>query len=161
MKRERHGSTVIEFPSRLEIVITRELDAPVELVYDVLTKTEHVRKWFAPFEDEMTVCSIDLRPGGNYHMVFVTPDGIECSFRGTYAEVEPPTRIVRTWLFEGWPDVEAVETVVLHDTDGVTTLTTTLAFRDEAGRDHMTRYDGHESSYDKMEDYVRSLLDPT
>jgi len=103
-----HGSSVIEFPNDLEIVTTREFDAPLELVFDVLTKPEHVSKWFAPFACEVTECSIDLRVGGNYHIVFVTEDGTECSFRGTYLEVEPPTRTVATWLFEGWPDADAV-----------------------------------------------------
>jgi uncharacterized protein YndB with AHSA1/START domain len=146
----RHAP-VVEFPSDLEIVTTREFDAPIELVFDVLTKPEHVRHWFAPFEDKMTVCSIDLRVGGKYHMVFVTPDGIECSFRGTYLEIERPTRIVDTWLFEGWPDAEAVETVELRETDG---------FRDQSGRDHMNTTDGQKDSWDKMEVYVRSLVDP-
>jgi len=156
----RHGSAVIEFPSDLEIVTTREFDAPITLVFDVLTRPEHVRNWFAPFEDTMTVCSIDLRVGGDYHYVVVTSDGTECSFRGTYLEIERPTRIVDTWLFEGWPDAEAVETVDLHQTDGVTQVTINLAFRDQAGRDHMTKFDGQEDSWDKMEDYLRSLLDP-
>jgi len=156
----RHGLAVIEFPNDLEIVITREFDAPIELVFDVLTKPEHVLKWFAPFECEMKECSIDLRVGGNYHQVFVTEDGTECSFRGTYLEVEPPTRTVETWLFEGWPDAEAVESVDLHETDGVTKLTMKLAFRDMAGRAHMTKSDGQQDSFDKMEDYLRSLLGP-
>jgi uncharacterized protein YndB with AHSA1/START domain len=103
MTPDRHGSAVIEYPTDLEIVTTREFDAPIDLVFDVLTKPEHVRNWFAPFEDKMTVCSIDLRVGGKYHMVFVTEDGTECSFRGTYLEIERPSRIVETWLFEGWP----------------------------------------------------------
>ena len=47
----------------------------------------------------------------------------------------------------------------LHETDGVTTLSTRLAFRDQAGRDHMTGSDGQEDSFDKLEDYLRSLLD--
>jgi uncharacterized protein YndB with AHSA1/START domain len=156
----RRTAASIEFPSKLEILLTRDFAAPIELVFDVLTEPDHVRKWFAPFEDEMTVCSIDLRVGGRYHMVFVTEDGTECSFRGTYLEVERPTRIVDTWLFEGWPEAEAVETVDLHETDGVTKMTNKLAFRDQAGRDHMTKFDGMEDSYDKMEDYVRSLLEP-
>jgi len=153
----RHGSSVIEFPTELEIVTTREFDAPIELVFDVLTKPEHVSQWFAPFECEVTECSIDLRVGGDYHIVFVTGDGRECSFRGTYLEVEPPTRTVETWLFEGWPDAEAVESVDLHEADGVTTLTMTMAFRDEAGRAHMTKSDGQEDSFNKLEDYLRSL----
>jgi uncharacterized protein YndB with AHSA1/START domain len=158
----RHGSAVVEFPNDLEIVTTREFDAPLELVFDVWTNPEHVRNWFAPFEDEVTECSIDLRVGGSYHIVFVTPDGRECSFRGTFLEVEPPTRTVATWLFEGWPDAETVETVELRETDGVTTLTMTMVFRDQAGRAHMTgENDGQQSSFDKMEDYLRSLVKET
>jgi uncharacterized protein YndB with AHSA1/START domain len=155
----RHGSAVVEYPSELVIVTTRAFDAPIGLVFDVLTKPEHVRHWFAPFTDKMTVCSMDLRVGGDYHMVFVTPDGKECSFRGTYLEIEPPARIVQTWLFEGWPDAWAEETDELTEADGVTTLTTTMAFRDKAGRAHMTgKGSGQESSFDKLEDYLMSLL---
>ena len=161
MTRTQHGSAVIEFPNDLEIVITREFEAPIALVFDVLTKPEHVSKWFAPFACEVTECSIDLRVGGNYHIVFVTDDGTECSFRGTYLEIERPTRIVDTWLFEGWPDAGAVETVDLRETDGVTKAKMNLAFRDQAGRDHMTRTDGQEDSWDKMEDCLRSLVDPS
>jgi uncharacterized protein YndB with AHSA1/START domain len=155
----RHGSAVVEFPSDLEIVLTRKFDAPIQLVFDVLTKEEHVRKTFAPFGEQVTVCSIDLRVGGSYHIVMVTDDGTECSFRGTFLEVEPPTRTVQTWLFEGWPDAEAVESVDLHETDAVTTLTHRLAFRDQAGRDHMSTFDGLEANFDNVEDLLRSLLD--
>ena len=160
MTPNRHGSAVIEFPNDLEIVVTREFDAPIALVFDVFTKPEHVSKTFAPFGETMTVCSIDLRVGGNYHFAMVTDDGIECSFRGTYLEIEPPTRIVQTWLFEGWPDAEAVESMELTETDGVTKLTYRLAFRDQAGRDHMTKFDGLEANFDNVEDYLRSLLAP-
>ncbi|HWF79037.1 MAG TPA: SRPBCC domain-containing protein [Streptosporangiaceae bacterium] len=160
MTRDRHGSATIEFPNELEIVVTREYDAPIELVFDVFTKPEHVRKHFPPFGEEMTVCSIDLRVGGNYHYVMVTDDGTECSFRGTYLEIEPPTRTVQTWLFEGWPDAEAVESMELQEVDGVTKLTNRLAFRDKADRDHMTKYDGLVTSFDNIGDYLRSLLEP-
>ena len=160
MTANRHGSAVITFPNELEIVITREFDAPIELVFDVFTKPEHVRKTFAPFGEQVTVCSIDLRVGGNYHIVMVTDDGTECSFRGTYLEVEPPTRTVETWLFDGWPDAEAVESMDLREADGVTRLTWKLAFRDKAGRDHMTKFDGIEANLDNVEDLLRSLLDP-
>ena len=160
MTPNRHGSAVIDYPNDLEIVITRKFDAPIGLVFDVMTKPEHVSKWFAPFACEVTKCSIDLRVGGDYHVVFVAEDGTKCSFLGTYLEVEPPTRTVQTWLFEGWPDAPAVETMDLREIDGVTTLTDKMAFRDQAGRDHMTTSDGTEDSFDKLEDLLRSLLDP-
>jgi uncharacterized protein YndB with AHSA1/START domain len=166
----RHGSARIEFPNELDILITREFDAPIALVFDVLTKPEHVSKWGATPPDRMKECSIDLRVGGNYHSSFVTPDGTECSFHGTYLEVEPPFRTVETWLFEGWPDAEAVETWQLHETDGVTTATMRLSFRDKAGRDHypanaqnadeLTSSNGVLDSFDAIEDILRSLLDP-
>ena len=159
MTPDRHGSSITEFPNELEIVTTREFDAPIELVFDVLTKPEHVSNWFAPFTCEMKECTIDLRVGGDYHQVFLAEDGTECSFRGTYLEIEPPTRTVATWLFEGWPEAHAVETVELHETDGVTKLTVSLAFRDQAGRAHMTRSDGQEDSFNKLEDYLESLID--
>ncbi len=157
MTPKRHDSAVIEFPNELEILLTREFEAPIELVFDVLTKPEHVRKTIAPFGEEVKVCSIDLRVGGNYHFVFVTDDGKECSFRGTFLEVEPPTRTVETWLFDGWPGVEAVESVDLHETHGVTKLTHRLAFHDKAGRDHMKKTDGLEANYDNVADLLRYL----
>jgi uncharacterized protein YndB with AHSA1/START domain len=162
-------SARIEFPNELEILISREFDAPIALVFDVLTKPEHVSKWGAYPSEPMTKCSIDLRVGGTYHQVFVTEDGTECSFRGTYLEVEPPIRTVETWLFDGWPGAQAVETWQLHETNGVTTLTMRLAFRDKPGRDHypasgveaveLTSSDGPPASFDAMEDILRSLLD--
>ena len=160
MTLNRHPSAHIEFPNDLEIVLTRDFDAPIQLVFDVLTKPEHVRKTIAPYGEEVTTCSIDLRVGGDYHFVFVTGDGREMSFRGTFLEVEPPTRTVETWVFDGWPGVQAVETVELREADGVTKLTHTLAFPDQAGRAHMKATDGLEANYDNVAALLRSLLDP-
>jgi uncharacterized protein YndB with AHSA1/START domain len=161
----RRGSARIEFPSELEILITRQFDAPIALVFDVVTKPEYVSRWGATPPDQMKECSIDLRVGGNYYFCFVTEDGAECSFRGTYLEVEPPFRTVETWLFEGWPDADAIETWELHETNGVTTLTMRLAFRDQAGRDHYPArpgvpidLDGPLASFNAIEDILRSLL---
>jgi uncharacterized protein YndB with AHSA1/START domain len=165
----RHGTTVREFPSELEIVTTRKFDAPIALVFDVLTKPEHVSRWWATGGDKMTISEIDLRVGGDFHNVFVTPDGTECSFRGSYLEIDPPTRLVNTWLFEGWPDAWATETHTLREVDGVTTLTITTAFRDAAGRAHMARAheaaakdsdnNGQDVSFDVMEDLLTSLVE--
>jgi hypothetical protein len=66
---------------------------------------------------------------------------------------------VQTWHFNCWPDVEAVETMELHEADAVTTFTWSLTFRDQTGRDHMTEYDGRQDSLDAIEDILRSLLD--
>jgi len=158
----RHGSAVVELPNDRDVVVTRKFDAPIALVFDVMTKPEHVSRWFAPRGCEMKECSIDLRVGGNYHQVFVTDDGTECSFRGTYLELEPPTRTVETWVFEGRPAQEAIETVELHEAHGVTTLTVTSTYSDQASRDIAIKggFDGVGESFDQLEDLLRSLLGP-
>jgi uncharacterized protein YndB with AHSA1/START domain len=156
---KQHRSAVIDLPNDREIVITREFDAPIALVFDVFTTRD--RAEMARTEgEELKVCIIDLRVGGNYHQVFVGDDGSEASFHGTFLEIEPPTRVVATWLYDGWPDAEAVESIELHETQGVTTLTYSLAFRDQAGRDHIPNYDGILANFDNIEDLLSSRLDP-
>ena len=103
MTRKQHHSAVIDLPNEREIVITREFDAPIALVFDVFTTRD--RAEMARFEgEELKVCEINLRVGGNYHQVFVGADGTEASFHGIFLEIEPPTRVVATWLYDGWPD---------------------------------------------------------
>jgi uncharacterized protein YndB with AHSA1/START domain len=157
--RNQHRSAVIELPNNLEIVITREFDAPIALVFNVFTTRDRA-EMARTEEEELKVCAIDLRVGGNYHQVFVSEDGTEASFRGTFLEIDPPTRIVATWLYNGWPDAEAVESIELHETHAVTTLTYRLAFHDQAGRDHMTNFDGIVANFDNIEDLLSSRLDP-
>jgi uncharacterized protein YndB with AHSA1/START domain len=158
--RKQQRSAVIELPNEREIVITREFDAPIALVFDVFTTRD--RAEMARFEGEdLTVCEIDLRVGGKYHHVFVGNEGTEASFHGTFLEIEPTTRIVATWLYDGWPDAEAVESIELHETHGVTTLTYRLAFRDQAGRDHLPNIaNGVVANFDNIEDLLSSRLDP-
>ncbi len=155
----RHGTAVIEFPSELEVLITRKFDAPIQLVYDVFTETEHVRHTIAPFGEVVTECSFDARVGGEYRYTFLAPDdGRDMTFHGEFLEIQPPTHIVDTWHYDGWPDVKAVETVDLSEEDGVTTVRWNLAFSDKAGRDHMTKFDGIAANFDNVEDYLRSLI---
>jgi len=156
----RHGTADITFPSELEVLVTRKFEAPIELVFDVLTTSEHMRHTIAPFGEEVTECTVDRRVGGAYRYTFVTKDGMDMTFSGKFLEVQPPTHIVDTWLFDGWPDVKAVETVDLHESDGVTTVKWLLSFADEAGRDHMTKFDGIEANFDNVEDYLRTLTEP-
>src|SRR5262249_8026401 len=130
-------TATVEFPSALEILLTREFEAPVALVFDVMTKPDHVRHHFAPYGEEGTGGRIDRRARGQYRLVFVTDEGQEMSFRGTYLEVEPPTRTVQTWIYDGWPDSEALESMELSEIEGGTMMTWRLKFADQAGRDHM------------------------
>jgi uncharacterized protein YndB with AHSA1/START domain len=159
MTTQHYGKAVVEFPNDLEVLLTREFEAPLQLVYDVFTKEEHVRKTIAPYGEEVTECSFDVRVGGEYRYTFVTDDGTDMTFHGVFLEVDPPTHLVETWFYDGWPDVEAVESIDFRESDGGTTVEWRLKFADQAGRDHMTKFDGIASNMDNIETYLRSLLD--
>ncbi|HXN32600.1 MAG TPA: SRPBCC domain-containing protein, partial [Polyangiaceae bacterium] len=63
------------------------------------------------------------------------PDGHEFGFHGEFREIERPERIVRTFVFERLPDAEALETFVLEERDGKTTINTTTVHKTIEGRD--------------------------
>jgi uncharacterized protein YndB with AHSA1/START domain len=95
---------------------------------------------------------------GQYHFAWYGPGSVECSFRGTFLEIERPALIVRTWLFEGWPDDEAVETVTLTEQGGITTMTDVLDFTtpDNLG-DHFQLHHGAQASWNKLDDLLAAL----
>jgi uncharacterized protein YndB with AHSA1/START domain len=68
----------------------------------------------------MPVCEVDLRPGGTWHFVWRRADGSEMEMTGTYREIVPPERVVKTESWgEDWP--ETVVTLTLTEEDGRTT----------------------------------------
>jgi uncharacterized protein YndB with AHSA1/START domain len=157
MTSTRHGSATFEFTDR-SVTMQRTFDAPATLVFDAMTKAEHLRVWFPADDAPLHICDIDLRVGGTYRYAWYAPGGRECAFSGTFLEVDRPTRVVATWLFEGWPDDEAVETVILAEDDGVTTVTDILEFKtpDNLG-DHFQTNDGAQTSWNKLADLLAEL----
>ena len=120
------GTATVTLPTDEQILITREFDAPKELVWKAWTTPELVKRWWHANRGEMTVAEIDLRVGGTWRSVSVTPDGIEVAFHGEYREVVPNERLVSTEAFEGVPDPDAnatVNTATFTEEDGRTTLT--------------------------------------
>jgi uncharacterized protein YndB with AHSA1/START domain len=118
----RHGSAVFTLPSDNEILITREFDAPTELVFEAWTTPELVKRWWAGDRGEVTVAQIDLWIGGRWRCVMTANSGFEVAFSGEYLEIDRPHRLVRTEVFELIPDAEAVSTTTFDESNGVTTL---------------------------------------
>ena len=127
----------ITTPSDREIVMTREFDAPRDLVFEAHTSCEHVSRWWGPRKYEVVGCEIDFRPGGKWRIVHRGPDGEEYAFHGEYREIVPPERIVWTFEFEGFPGSVSVETMKLEEHDGRTTLTATSVYDTVEERDGM------------------------
>jgi uncharacterized protein YndB with AHSA1/START domain len=118
------GRATVTLPSDEQILITREFDAPKQLVYKAYTTPELVRRWWSGLRGEMTTCEIDLRVGGTWRYVMVAHGGFEVAFHGEYREIVPGERIVTTEVYEGAPAGEPPLNIVTFDeSDGRTTLT--------------------------------------
>jgi uncharacterized protein YndB with AHSA1/START domain len=120
------GTATVTLPSDEQILITREFDAPRHLVFEAWTTPELVKRWWHANRGEATIAEIDLRVGGKWRYVMVTPDGFEVGFHGEYREIVPNERIVSTEAYEGAPDPDGnatLNTATFTEVDGRTTLT--------------------------------------
>src|SRR5258708_40343899 len=111
------GTTTLTLPTDEQILITLEFDAPKHLVYEAWTTPELVKRWWHANRGEMTIAEIDLRVGGMWRYVSVTPDGFEVGFHGEFREIVPNERLVPTEVYEGIPDAD------VHAAVNILTLT--------------------------------------
>jgi uncharacterized protein YndB with AHSA1/START domain len=82
------------------IIMTRTFDAPLELLWTVWTRPEHVAYWWGPREDNEIV-EYDVRTGGKWRIVSSMTDGDKVAFFGTYLAVTPKSMIRNTFVVEG------------------------------------------------------------
>jgi uncharacterized protein YndB with AHSA1/START domain len=151
------NSIEISFPSDLEIELTTIFNHPIETVFAAHSQIEHVSKTFASFGETVTKCEIDLRVGGKYHYVMVTPQGVECSFRGKFLEVDEPNLMKQTWIFDGWAGVEAIETMTFEAVNTGTRYTWNLSFANETDRAYFSKTEGIESNFKVMHEYLKTI----
>lgn len=77
-----------------ELLIAKVLDAPVDLVWEAWSNPEHICNWWGPNGFTCTISKMDLKPGGEWHLVLHGPDGTDFKNRSTFTEVIPAVRIV-------------------------------------------------------------------
>jgi uncharacterized protein YndB with AHSA1/START domain len=106
------GSAKVTLPADDQILITREFDAPPELVYKAWTTPEILRRWWAGRRGEMQVVDIDLRVGGMWRYVMLAHGEFEVAFHGEFREIMPNERIVTTEVYEGAPPAPEGEDVL-------------------------------------------------
>jgi uncharacterized protein YndB with AHSA1/START domain len=77
-----------------ELLITRQLDAPIDLVWEAWTSPEHIASWWGPNGFTNTITKMDLRPGGEWDLVMHGPDGTDYINKSIFREVIPYKKIV-------------------------------------------------------------------
>jgi uncharacterized protein YndB with AHSA1/START domain len=155
------GTLQITTPTDREILITREFNAPRNLVFEAMSKPELLLRWLSgPPGWSMVECENDMKVGGAYRHVWHGPEGAEMSMYGVYREVVPPERIVRTETFAFGCDAQAGEqlaTLTLTELGAKTQLEVTVLYpskeaRDAAKASGMER--GVAASYDRLEEML-------
>ncbi len=151
----------VSTPSNEEITLTRLFSAPRHLVFEAMTKPEHVRQWWGRLGEgySVPVCEIDLRVGGKWRFVNRHPQG-EVAFSGEYLEITPPDRLVHTEIMEPHSETVSVVTSIFTEEVGKTRLTATARYPSLDVR-NMVLGSGMERgagiSYDRLEDLVAQL----
>ena len=116
----RMDRTTIERTSDQELVVTRTIDGPRDVVFEAWTDAELFRQWWVPKSLGLTLlsCEVDARVGGGYRLTFDIGAAEPMAFFGRYLEVTPPSRLV--WTNEEGDGEATITTVTFEETDGKT-----------------------------------------
>lgn len=131
-------TTITAEPGKQEMLITRDFDAPRELVFRAFTEPELYVQWLGPRRLTTMLETFEPRSGGKWRYIQKDQSGNEFGFHGVYHEVLAPQRIIDTFEFEGLPEVGhvALETLTLEVLPGGRTrLIAHSVFQSVADRD--------------------------
>ena len=150
--------------SDTELQITREFDAPRELVFKAMTDPTLVARWWGPRRYKTIVDKMDVRAGGKWRMRNIAADGGEHAFRGEFRDVVPSERLVWTFEYEPVAGHISVETMTLTEHDGRTLLTVLDRFASKEDRDGMIESGmeaGARETYERLDEILVELKKKT
>ena len=154
---------VLAEPGKQEILITREFDAPRELVFKAITDPKLIPQWWGPRRLSTVVDKMDVRPGGQWRYANRDDQGNEYAFHGVYHEILAPECIIDTFEFEGLPETGhvALETMKLEELPGGRTrLTTQSVYQSVADRDGTLQSgmeEGLNDTYTRLDELLQKL----
>ncbi|HKF36335.1 MAG TPA: SRPBCC family protein [Ktedonobacteraceae bacterium] len=157
------NTTITAEPGKQEIVITREFDAPRELVFKAFTDPQLIPQWWGPRYLSTEVDQMDVRPGGQWRFINRNAEGNTYAFHGVYHEVLAPERIIDTFEFEGLPETGHVtlDTLKLEQlSGGRTRLISQSVFQSVADRDAALQSgmeSGINDTYDRLEELLKKM----
>ena len=136
--------TTMERTSERELVVTRTIDGPAQIVFDAWTDPALLKRWWIPRSVPITLLSVemDVRTGGTYRFVFQVDPTTTMAFFGRYLEVSPPSRLV-------WTNEEGEGDAVV----------TTATFDEDQGRTRLVVRDLYPSK-DALDDAIASEATP-
>jgi uncharacterized protein YndB with AHSA1/START domain len=128
-------TTLTAEPGIPQVLMTREFDAPRELLFRAYTEPELLAQWLGPRRLTMTVDRLDVRHGGEWRYVHSDEDG-EYGFRGVFhGTPSVEDGIVQTWEFEGAPGHVHLEVATFEERDGGSRLVLNAVYPSVESRD--------------------------
>lgn len=152
---------LIAEPGTHEIIMSRDFNAPRDLVFEVMTEPKHIPQWWGQRNSTTIVDAMDVRAGGRWRFIQRDQQGNEFAFHGVYHSITAPERVVDTFEFEGMPGHVLLETMTLEAlADGKTRVTVSSVFQSVADRDGMLSSgmeQGSNESYDRLDELLQTL----
>lgn len=162
MSTKKNKTTITAEPGKQELFITREFDAPPELVFKTHTDPELFVRWMGPGNLTLTLETFEPVSGGRWRYIHKDKDGNEYGFHGVFHEISPE-RLIQTFEFEGLPESGhvALETMTLEALpNGRTRLTAQSVFQSVSDRDGMIQSGmehGLNEGYDRLDALLEEL----
>ncbi len=163
MSAKKNQTVLIAEPGKQEIFVTREFDAPRELVFKAYTDPKLYVQWLGPRGFTMKLEIFEPTGGGRWRYVHKDQQGNEFGFHGVNHEVLAPERIIGTFEFEGLPEKGhvALETVKFEALPGGRTrVTTQSVFQSVGDRDGMVQSGmehGVVDSHERLDEVLANL----
>jgi uncharacterized protein YndB with AHSA1/START domain len=158
----KQKTVVTAEPGKQEVFITREFNAPRELVYRAFTDPDLYIQWLGPRGYKMVLETFEPKSGGKYRYIHKDPQGNEYRFHGVFHEISPE-RLIQTFEFEGLPERGHVslDSMTLEELPGGRTRSTIQSvFRSVADRDGMVQSGmerGLNEGYERLDELLARL----
>lgn len=148
--------------TQTEFTVSRLIAAPPPTVWMAWTTPEHLEKWWCPAPLTCKIQTLDVRPGGAFDLLMVTPTGDEMMQTGAFLDVIAPERIVfTTALTKDWrpaaPYVPITAVITMRDENTYTRYETQVLYRDEDDR-HKLEQMGFEAGWSQAIDQLEALI---
>lgn len=143
------------------IDITREFDAPRDVLFRAHTDPELLVQWLGPRRLTMIIDRYDVRDGGSWRYIHRDEDGSEYGFHGVFHGTPSPDCMVQTFEFEGAPGHVSLDSITLEERDGRTTVRGHSVFQSVEARDAMVAagmQDGLSEGYERLDELIAKLV---
>jgi uncharacterized protein YndB with AHSA1/START domain len=156
------AATKIEAPAGVPFIdVTREFDAPRDVVFRAYTEPDLLVQWLGPRKYEMEIDTYDVRAGGSWRFIHRDEHGNAWGFHGVFHGDPSPDGFVQTFEFEGAPGHVSLEKLILEEHDGRTTAHTHSVYQSVEARNAMIESGmekGMNEGFDRLDELLGRLV---